>query len=145
MSKNWMILLASASLALVGCSDKDSADDSGEAGDTDGADGTGFTSEPVSGAAEAYFTDDALVGSWAVSGQTIDCGGCLFGFDGDFTASGGDFAEDFSRQVEWDAAGYVYTDGGEYWGYGGASNGYAAWATYDASTSGYYYYGAVSY
>lgn len=151
MSKNLMVIFASATLALVGCSDKDSADDSGAADGTDGADGTadgadGTAGAAVSGAMETYFADGTYIGTWSIAGETVDCGACAFGFDADFTNTDpGDSAFDISRQVEFDSAGYVYTDGGEYWGYGGAAGGYAYWVTYDSSTSGYYYYGYVNY
>ena len=149
MARNGMTLLAGASLALAGCTGKDTADDSavGFAEGTDGLDGSdGATvGDPVSGIAESHAADGSLVGCWDVSGEIIDCGGCRFGFDADFTVSGGDLASDFSRQVEWNTDGYVYTDGGEYWGYGSAQGGNAYWTTYDASVSGYSYYGLVTY
>jgi len=149
MNKNLMVIFASTALTLVACSGKDSGDSGadgtdGADGASDGADGGTTAGGAVSGGMAATFPDGSLVGDWAISGTTVDCGSCAFGFSGDFTAVSG--GADFSRTVEWDSAGYVYTDSGEYWGYGGADgSGYAYWYTYDSSTSGYYYYGYVNY
>ena len=69
----------------------------------------------------------------------------MFGFSGDFAVTAdSEFGADFSRDVTWDAAGYVYTDAGEYWGYGGGDGaGEASWYSY--TYTNYLYYGYVNY
>ena len=149
MTNKMMVLFASAALTLVACSDKDSGgDDSGAADGTDSSDssdGTDGGPVAVSGGFATAIVASGSVGTWTISGETVDCGDCMFGFAGDFAVtSDSAFGEDFSRQVEWDAAGYVYTDAGEYWGYGGGDgNGEASFYSY--TYTNYLYYGYVNY
>ena len=150
MTNKMMVLFASAALTLVACSDKDSGgDDSGATDGTDSSDGTTDSSDggpvAVSGGFATAIVASGSVGTWSISGETVDCGDCMFGFAGDFAVtSDSAFGEDFSRQVEWDAAGYVYTDAGEYWGYGGGDgNGEASFYSY--TYTNYLYYGFVNY
>ena len=150
MTNKMMVLFASAALTLVACSDKDSGgDDSGAADGTDSADGTtdGTDGGPVAvtGGAANYWIANDQVGTWSITGETISCGDCMFGFSGDFAVTAdSEFGADFSRDVTWDAAGYVYTDAGEYWGYGGGDgNGEASFYSY--TYTNYLYYGYVNY
>ena len=110
----------------------------------DGGDGTTSAGAAVSGATSVSFPDGSRIGTWSIAGTTVDCGSCRLGFSGDFEPLDG--GSDFSRIVECDSQGYVYTDRGEYWGYGDTDGrGHAGWYTYDSSSSGYYYYGYVNY
>ena len=150
MTNKMMVLFASAALTMVACSDKDSgSDDSGSAegtdGTADGTDGTDGGPVSVSGAFSTQIVASGDIGDWTISGETVSCGDCLFGFSGDFAVSSTSaFGADFSRQVEWDADGYVYTDQGEYWGYGGGDGAGTA-AFYSYTYTNYLYAGYVNY
>jgi len=130
--------------------DVDDFGDDGSDGSSDGADGGGDGADggggPWQGGQSAGgelvvdFADGSNIGVWTIDGVTADCSGCRFALDADFYGS----LSDFTRRVEAGADGYVYTDSGEYWGYGGVTgNGSAAWTTYDAGD--YAYAGTFSY
>ena len=139
-------------LACFGSDVKDVDDfgDDGSDGGSDGADGGGDGADgsngpweggrSVQGEMAIDFADGSNIGVWDIDGGALDCSACRFAFEADFYNSD----VEFTRALEADATGYVYTEYGEYWGYGGVTgNGSGAWTTYSADN--YLYTGTFTY
>ncbi len=163
-----LMLLGAFGAALTGCfgSDKDDSGDDGDDGADgadgagDGADGAGDGADGAGDGADGGTTGGSVegamligdntggeIGAWTIAGTTVDCGGCDLAFDGDFTAVSG-VVSDTNFVVAIDG-GYVYTDGGDYWGSAYFYSDYSAvlWSNYYdvAAGASYYYYGYVYY
>lgn len=91
-----------------------------------------------------HIVDSGLVGSWSLMGTTVDCGACPLSFEVDFTPLGG--SDPMVRTLTFRSRGdgeYVYTNQGEYWGFGFRNGfGYASWSN-DGAVYGYF--GQINY
>jgi hypothetical protein len=131
--------------------DGSETDEWGTGGDaSDGADGgSGGGGEvpagrSLSGEMDVAFGDGERIGTWDIDGETVECDGCDFAFEGWFTNP--EMGSEFPRTVYFEESGgyeYAYTNYGEYWGAAQHGGGQGTWYTY--SYDYYIYVGAVSF
>jgi len=127
-----------------GSGDGSSGDGGSGDGGTDGADGGSSSSTTGAGTTlrgEMQLTSVESGEEWlfSIEGEQVDCAECTFSFEGIFRND--DFG-DFGWTLTWrdvgEAYDYVYLEDEDYWGWGRAGGGYAAWFPGE-NWEGYYY------
>ena len=159
MNLRFITLTMASAFAFTGCVDK--VDDTGgttattTAGTTTAGTTTAGTTTATTAPTGFSITGDFLIGSsdfkeliglWSLSGTSVDCSGCLYGFDGTFSlvkGAGADFTRGVTvTDVGYEYAGYdigvVYADS-DVWGYAydNAAAGYTIVSNYAWYYQGY--------